>query len=252
MPPRVSRRPPLDTAYRDDLAYIHDVGFGGFARDAAPGLLALLRRAGIVRGRVVDLGCGSGIWAQALDQAGYDVLGVDQSAAMIRIARERVPRAEFRRQSYLTTKLPPCVAVTSLGECFNYLFDRRNDLPALFQLFQRIYAVLAPGGVLIFDVAGLRRLPGPGPHQKHVEGKDWIVLVTATVTGRRLTRQIISFHKEGAGYRRANEVHHLYLYTPTELARSLRQIGFHVRQLRAYGAMPLPRGVFALVARKPS
>ena len=42
--------------YPDDLAYVHDTGHGDFARGAAPALLGMLRRAGIVRGPVVDSG----------------------------------------------------------------------------------------------------------------------------------------------------------------------------------------------------
>lgn len=53
--------------YHDDLAHVQHDGFGDFARRAAPGLLALLRQAGIGRGAtVVDLGCGSGIWLREL------------------------------------------------------------------------------------------------------------------------------------------------------------------------------------------
>jgi len=62
--------------YQEDLAYIHDVGFGAFSSESAPGLLEILHQKGINKGLVVDLGCGSGIWAKALTQAGYDVLGV--------------------------------------------------------------------------------------------------------------------------------------------------------------------------------
>ena len=66
--------------YKKDLAYIHDVGFGDFAKNSAPGLLEIMRRAEINDGLVVDLGCGSGIWARELVDAGYDagipVLGV--------------------------------------------------------------------------------------------------------------------------------------------------------------------------------
>ncbi len=65
----------MTQAYKADLAYIHDVGFSQFAQHAAAGLLDILRRARITRGRVVDLGCGSGIWAAELIDAGYDVLG---------------------------------------------------------------------------------------------------------------------------------------------------------------------------------
>src|SRR5437867_4220617 len=121
------------SGYREDLAYIHDVGFGNFARRAAPGLLQILRTLGTVEGPVVDLGCGSGIWARALGNAGYDVLGVDQSADMLAIARQRAPNAEFCQASFLRTDLPRCAAVTAIGECFNYLFDGHNTKRGLGQ-----------------------------------------------------------------------------------------------------------------------
>ena len=108
------------TAYKDNLAYIHDVGFGFFARGAAPALLEILRQRGLTKGLVVDLGCGSGLWAHALVDADYDVLGIDISAAMIDIARQRVPEGDFRPGSFLQATLPPCEAVTALGEIFNY------------------------------------------------------------------------------------------------------------------------------------
>lgn len=118
-------------AYAEDLAYVHDRGYGAFARGATPGLLNWLRRAGIADGLVVDFGCGSGIWARALVDAGYDVLGVDLSPAMIDLARRHVPAAEFRVESFLRCRLPPCRAVTALGEVFNYLFDANNSADAL-------------------------------------------------------------------------------------------------------------------------
>src|SRR6516165_376478 len=115
-------------AYQDDLAHIHDTGFGGFARGSAPGLLSLLRQNGIREGVVVDLGCGSGIWARALADSGYEVVGVDISPAMIALARQRVPEATFHVQSFVEFPIPGCRAVTALGEVFNYLFDPRNSL----------------------------------------------------------------------------------------------------------------------------
>src|SRR5713226_6389672 len=139
--------------YKDDLAYIHDVGFGDFAKNSAPRLLELLRQNGITNGLVVDLGCGSGLWARQLSQAGYDVLGIDISPAMIEMARNRVPDGEFRQASLLKADLPRCVAVTSLGECVNYLFDQSNSMQELRRLFRRVYDALKPGGVFIFDVA---------------------------------------------------------------------------------------------------
>ena len=86
----------MDQWYKKDLAFIHDVGFSAYALKSASGILQMLERSQIRDGLVVDLGCGSGLWAEKLVQAGYQVLGIDISEAMIDIARSRVPEAEFR------------------------------------------------------------------------------------------------------------------------------------------------------------
>jgi len=238
-------------AYKDDLAYIHDVGFGDFAKNSAPGLLDLLSKNGLETGLVVDLGCGSGIWAEELIDAGYGVRGVDVSPAMIAIARKRVPEAEFLNASLLRVKLPRCDAVTSLGECFNYLFDKSNNITELRRLFQRVYAALKPGGLFIFDIAEPGR--GKGPRQKHVEGKGWTVLVEVDedTTSNRLTRRITSFRKIGKLYRRDEEIHRLQLYRRAEIAKELRDAGFRVRTIGAYGEQRMIKGCVGFVARKP-
>lgn len=246
----------MPRAYAQDLAYIHDVGFGGFARDAAPGLLRILRRGGVKDGRVVDLGCGSGIWAERLTRAGYDVLGIDLSTAMLALAREKAPRAAFRRQSLWNAKLPACDAVTALGECLNYCFDPRHGPrfdaapPKLERLFARVHAALRPGGVFIFDVAEPGR--AAGAMKRHYEGRDWAIFVTVEHdAGRReLIRHITSFRRVGKSYRRSNETHRLRLYEPSDVTAGLRRAGFRVRTLRGYGELRFGAGLMAFVARR--
>jgi 2-polyprenyl-3-methyl-5-hydroxy-6-metoxy-1,4-benzoquinol methylase len=75
--------------YREDLAYIHDAGFGHIARAGAATLLKLLAARKITGGLIVDLGTGSGIAAEQFSAAGYGVLGIDLSAEMLAIARRR-------------------------------------------------------------------------------------------------------------------------------------------------------------------
>ncbi len=238
--------------YREDLTYIHDVGFSAFSLKAAPGLLNILHRNGIQRGLVVDLGCGSGLWARQIVDAGYSVLGIDMSPSMIAMARMKVPEGRFLRQSLFSANLPGCDAVTSIGECFNYLFDSSNSRTRLTRLLRRIYEALRSGGVLIFDVAGPGRLCGRSPVISHYEGKDWAILVSAAEDRNRslLTRRITAFRRVGKLYRRTRETHTLRLCEAGMVAQDLRAIGFKVRVLRGYGQLRFGPGHAGFIARK--
>src|SRR5215212_4628814 len=132
--------------YREDLAYIHDVGHADFALDSAPGILEILAQNGIRNGLVIDLGCGSGLWARDLTDAGYRVLGIDISEAMIEISHRRVPEAEFQGGS---------------------LFDA--DIP-------RAVRALVPSGVFVFDVLGPGQVPPGAAARGFRVGEDWAVL----------------------------------------------------------------------------
>jgi len=239
--------------YRDDLAYIHDVGHGDFARQAAPALLEILQKRGVRSGRVIDLGCGSGIWAESLLRAGYDVLGVDISPAMIALAKKRAPRAEFCCDSFLRAKLPTCAAVTSISECFNYLFDRQRDpTAALERLFRRIHGALQSGGLLVFDVLEPAVLNRKQPLRRFREADDWAVLVEIEPDEKRrqLTRHITSFRQVGKLFRRDRESHCVQLLDTRELSAALRSLGFQVTRLKSYGKLKLQLGHTAIVAQK--
>jgi SAM-dependent methyltransferase len=239
--------------YGDDLAYIHDAGHGDFARSAAPGLLKFLHNRGITAGLVIDLGCGTGIWAKELVRAGYAVLGLDISPSMIALARKRVPAAQFRTESLLTATLPECVAVTSIGECFNYLFDAANCLELLARLFRRIHEALQPGGLLVFDILEPGCLRGTGLQRRFREGRDWAVLseIEADRKRARLTRRITTFRRVGKLYRRGNEIHRQQLYRGSEIAEELRRAGFGITRLRGYGQLRFRASHIGFLAVKP-
>ncbi len=239
--------------YKEDLAYIHDVGFRDFAIKSAPGILRIFHRNKIHNALVVDLGCGSGLWARELAQAGYRVLGVDISESMLQIARQRVPDGEFRLGSLFTADIPPCGAVTSLGECLNYAFDPNNDQQALARLFERIYSGLLPGGVFVFDIVEPGQIPRGAITRAWTEGEDWVVLVEKEEDEEQtvLKRRIMTFRKFGEHYRRSDEVHHQWLFRSEDIANRLRSTGFDLRTLRSYGRYRLPKARVAFIARKP-
>jgi SAM-dependent methyltransferase len=248
--------------YGEDLAWVHDTAFGDFARRAAAGLLALLRRQGCgPPGVVVDLGCGSGIWAEELLRAGYDVYGADASAAMVELARRRAPQATIVLGSFLDVPLPACDAVTALGEVLNYAFDPRAGRGStLARAFRRAHAALRPGGVLVFDLAE----PGvePAPRRTWQEHPDWALLLEAVEDRprRRLERRITVFRRLGARaykraepcspregaegnlWRRSHEVHRLRLYERAEVLAGLERAGFRAKVLSGYGRMPMLPG----------
>jgi SAM-dependent methyltransferase len=216
--------------------------------------MEILDRNGIHHGLVVDLGCGSGLWARKLVDAGYRVLGIDISEAMIELSRNRVPEAEFRVGSLFEAEIPRCQAVTAVSEVLNYLFDAKNEERGLGRLFRRVYDALVPGGVFVFDVLGPGQVP-PGTRARGFRvGEDWAVLFEREEDVERETmeRRIVSFRKAGVCYRRDEEVHRVRLYDQLDLSAELERAGFRVQTMRSYGGHPLAEGHAAFVARKLS
>ena len=118
-----------DDFYGPHAAAIHHERFGMLADSASVALLEDLARQGHTRGTVVDLGCGTGLLARAACDAGYTVVGVDLSPAMLDLAREHAPTASLSLGSVHDVELPAgCVAVAAVGEVLNYATDVRAGL----------------------------------------------------------------------------------------------------------------------------
>jgi SAM-dependent methyltransferase len=223
--------------YGPEQAAIHHERFGALAADAARLVLGELHRAGIAGGTVVDLGSGTGIYARALSDAGYDVIGVDISSDMVELARTTAPDAMFRAGSVHDFAIPPgAVVVTALGEVLNYATDQRAGLDALTSLAARVRAALAPNGLFVFDVATPGRA-GPRPEQgRYVEGDGWAIGVrfVERADPPELERFVTMFVRDGETYRRVDEHHLLRLYSEADVERVLHEAGFAYDVLAGY------------------
>jgi SAM-dependent methyltransferase len=241
--------------YGPDQAFIHHNRFGKLAAVAAGDLLALLDEAGLRDGTVIDLGCGSGILARLVSDAGYDVVGVDISPAMIDLARQQAPRASFHVGSLLDAEIPPAVAVTAIGEALNYATDPRAGLAELEWLARRISQALDPGGAFLFDIA----TPGreEGARQQFHDNEGWTLYMKAEEKGDRSDRFITIFRRgEDGRYVRSDEHHVLRLYEPEAAAEALRRAGLDAEVMDDYASVPphLPQihGWKVIRGRKPT
>jgi SAM-dependent methyltransferase len=240
------------THYGDDLAYTHDAGFTTLAELAADRLLEEVHRDDSERGLVVELGCGTGVTAVRLLAAGFEVVAIDSSPAMLAIARKRAPRATFVEASFVTAEIPPCDAVIAVGEVFNYLFDTANTPKALERVFARVFKALWPGGVFLFDMSGPDRFTG-GSFHSAIVGDDWGVLVHGVEDPKKaiLTRTITTLRKTKKGIAETQEVHRQRLVPPAKVLELLRAAGFKARSLQGYDGERVAPGHSVFLARRP-
>ena len=233
--------------YSTDLAYIHDAGFGDFAKAAAPEIGRILRRASITGGRVVEFGCGSGVLAAYLQAKGYQIHGYDISPAMIRLARRNAPGARFGVASLVSAPIPACEAIVCAGEVVTYI---RGGGLALQQFVARAHAALRPGGLLVFDFMDSARRRTYDT--RTISRDDWSIAVRASFDRRRriLTRHMTMTRRTTRGLRRSRETHRVHVYDRTTVRRMLARCGFAVVMSRAYGAYRLPPGDVAVIARR--
>jgi SAM-dependent methyltransferase len=143
---------------------------------------SLLRRQGVARGDILELGCGTGKHAEQLVRLGYCVQGIDLSPSMVQIARQRAPadlatRLQFNvgdaRSTRLATRFD---AVISLFHVVSYQ-STNDDLAAM---LATAAAHLKVGGVFVFDFwygPGVLTDP-PTARVKHLE--DGVIQVTRT------------------------------------------------------------------------
>jgi SAM-dependent methyltransferase len=141
-------------------------------------LAALARHAPRVR-RVADLGFGTGDLVLALARAGYEVVGVDRSPAMLAIAHAKViaaslsPTPVLEQQDLRTLRLEQAVdAAVCVYTVMNQLTGD-DDLP---HALAAVHAALVPGGLFLFE------LNLSEAYARYWSGTETVTLQDAVVT----------------------------------------------------------------------
>jgi SAM-dependent methyltransferase len=99
------------------------------------------------RGRVVDLGCGPGQIGRYLQEQGVDVVGIDLSPGMVRVATSLYPGIEFRVGDMTRLDLPDA-SLAGVVAFYSIVHFRPDELGAVFEQMRR---VLMPGGLALIS-----------------------------------------------------------------------------------------------------
>lgn len=116
-------------------------------------LKSYLAEHGITSGTICELGCGTGVMTELFAGAGFQMIGVDQSADMLAIATTKKMKTGsdilYVEQNMENLELAePVDAIISVCDSINYLLQEE----ALSAVFERVHKYLKPGGYLIFDM----------------------------------------------------------------------------------------------------
>lgn len=115
-------------------------------------LIKQLKKYGIEDGLVLDLGCGTGVMTELLSEAGYDMIGVDNSEEMLGQAMEKREGSGhdilYLLQDMREFELYGTVrAVVSICDSINYITEEED----LVQVFRLVNNYLDPKGIFVFD-----------------------------------------------------------------------------------------------------
>lgn len=235
-----------------------------FAILTADYLREVLQRHPVAGRNALDLACGTGTLALTLADAGWQVIGLDQSAAMLAQARAKAGDAELAgRVTFIQHDMRRAAEVTPAGAChlvtctydsLNYLLTAA-DLAACFRAAAR---ALAPGGLFVGDM-----------NTRHFLEHDWDACVIAEQPEYIQIEQSV-FDPDAAlstmlltgfvgndaeGYVRFDETHCERAYAPETVDDLLRAAGLtieaHYDSFTFAAPGPHSQRIF-WVARKPA
>ncbi|MDX3852391.1 class I SAM-dependent DNA methyltransferase [Streptomyces sp. AK02-01A] len=180
---------------------------------------------------VLEICCGTGLMLEQLALRGFEVSGLDRSAAMLGHARERLgPEVPL-----VLAELPSIPvsrqfdAVISSGAALNYM-SGEDDLAAT---FRSVAGVLRPGGSFVFDILGRAMMDGHAGSDVWAADLGDLAFIWEfenAPSGDYCDATYTQFlHREGNpadSYEKTIELHRLYVLDPELIRRVARDSGF--------------------------
>lgn len=206
---------------------MEDVDYEGWARY----ILRVLKAHRLKAARILNLACGTGNAEAPWAQAGYSIVGIDQSQEMINIARTKnPPQADIQ---YLVGDMRSI----ELGEEFDLivcLYDSLNYLTCEEDVrlcFESVAAHLRKGGAFVFDIATEKNILENFTNITYAENFDDFAYIWENEYNLRTKICKSDFHffyrdnGSASRFERFSETHYQRIYSSRELIRWLRDSG---------------------------
>lgn len=178
---------------------------------------------------LLDGGCGTGAFSRRFAAEGWQVIGVDQSAAMLNVAWQQPMRRNLHyvQQDLVELELEREFSVILCAcDVINYIID----LTALQQVFQRIYGHLSVGGVFLFDVSSpykLKHILGNHTFAETQEHCPYIWENTWDEALQTVTMDMTLFKPQHGNLYLRQQERHVQKAWPVEILKTtLQQVGF--------------------------
>ena len=213
--------------------------------DWAGYLAGLMKEHGAASGIVCELGCGTGKITRRLKNYGYDMIGIDNSSEMLRIARSKEKPGDesilYLLQDMREFELYGTVAaVVSICDSINYITDARD----LMKVFRLVNNYLDIGGVFIFDVNTLHYYRDVLGSRTICDNRGECSLIWENEYDRRSrinTFELTLYMEQQDGlYSRHEETHYQRAYELGMITRMLEKAGMKVE--RCYRAFTKHKG----------
>jgi ubiquinone/menaquinone biosynthesis C-methylase UbiE len=191
--------------------------------------LEILQREGLSPKTAVDLACGTGSVSVLLAQKGLRVTAVDMSAEMLAEAAQKAAGMEnppfFVNQRLEQLQLPRGV---DLAVCALDSLDYVTNPVDCAEAIRRVYRVLNPGGIFIFDVNTPEKLRAMDGQVFLDEDDDVFCVWRGEFDGETniCSYGMDLFQRSGGVWRRTFEEHREYAYSQAQLTGFLKQAGF--------------------------
>ena len=181
------------------------------------------------RGLVLDLGCGTGSLTGLLAEAGYDMIGIDNSGEMLQMAMDKRAASGqdilYLLQDMREFELYGTVrAVVSICDSMNYMMEYRD----LVQVFRLVNNYLDPRGVFIFDLNTeykYRELLADNTFAEAREESSFIWDNFYDESSGINEYDLTLFIREGQLYRKYEETHFQKAYSLDEVKRAALEAG---------------------------